>query len=143
MEKTLKELEGMPKDNLPMLLPEPEDGQEKGIEIDHDKRQAFNTYLDDILPPDPRAPHPFHRFVYSEIVRHPVMGTGIITGYRIADYAREMEGLGVQFVRDGVMVDHRVFTPAESMELLGTQVVFDIKRHASMTLEQVLDQECK
>lgn len=132
----------MPSDNLPMPIPFPEEhNEEERFEIDESKRRAFNAYLDEILPQDPRSPHPFKRFAYSEIVRHSELGLGIITGYRIPDYDREIEGLGVQFVNDGKMGIHRVFTPAETSGIQATGVIFEIRRHDGLSLEDVLRNE--
>lgn len=106
------------------------------------KKQAqFNEYLDEILPENPRDPHPYFRFHLHEIVKHPIWGHGIITGTRIPDFERELEGLGVQFVCGGVMKEHKVFTPVECNVLETTGFVFHVKDHEGMTLEEVVTQE--
>lgn len=107
------------------------------MDIDPEKKRRLNEYLDDILPEDVRKPHPFRRFVLHEIVRHDEMGIGIVTGFRIPDIKRELEGMGVQFVRQGRMEEHRVFTPRECRSIEGSGIEFDIGRHAGRTLEDL------
>ncbi len=108
--------------------------------IDPEKKRKFNEYLDDILPEKAGGTHPAQRFLLHEIVRHPRWGIGIVTGYRLPDLEREFEGLGVQFVMEGRMTDHRVFTPKECRDLQGSGKIFDGQKHGRMTLEEVLNQ---
>ncbi len=111
---------------------------ENTIDLTSDRMKKLGEYLDDIFPGDAQAAHPFLKFVISEIVIHPNWGLGIVTGFRIPDLEREMEGLGVQFVRNGTMERHRVFTPSESLVLQSTGVVYIIRDHGHLTLEDVL-----
>lgn len=107
--------------------------------IDPGKQKKFQEYLDDILPENPQEPHPFTRFKLNEIVIHAEWGTGIVTGFRIPDLERELEGLGVQFVERGRMVFHRVFTPKQCSDLTGSGIVFDCRLHRGKTLEEILE----
>ncbi|MBN1879190.1 hypothetical protein JW823_03690 [bacterium] len=109
------------------------------MNIDPDRKKAFDEYLDDILPDKVDEPHPFKRFQLNEIVRHDEWGTGVVTGFRIPDLDREIEGLGVQFVVGGRMMAHRVFTPKECGRLSGSRIIYDIAGHAGMTLEDILN----
>jgi hypothetical protein len=107
--------------------------------IDPEKNKNLNEYLDDIFPEDPHAPHPFKQFRLNEIVIHATWGHGIVTGFRIPDLDRELEGLGVQFVEQGQMKKHRVFTPRECCELIGSGIEFKVSLHTGMKLEDVLN----
>lgn len=109
--------------------------------IDPEKQRKLNEYLDDILPENPREPHPFSRFHRHEIVRHPTFGWGIVTGFRIPDLDRELEGLGIQFVIHGEMKEHRVFIPSECRDIEITGFIYEVATHAGMTLEEVVAQE--
>ncbi|MBN1356965.1 hypothetical protein JXA40_11955 [bacterium] len=105
--------------------------------IDKKRRRHFDQYMDEAFPPAKCGRHPFLQFEYSEIVRHPEHGYGIVTGFRMPDLDREITGLGVQFVENGVMKDHRVFSAAETGILERTGIVFDSKKHAGETLENL------
>lgn len=111
------------------------------MDIDPAKKESLNQYLDEIMPPNPGEPHPYYRFHLNEIVRHPIFGNGIITGFRMLDSKREFEGLGIQFVSEGKMGEHAVFTPAECYDIETTGFVFDGKKHKGLTLEQVIKSE--
>ena len=117
------------------------DIEEYGKLLDPEKVRQFNEYLDDIFPSDTSGEHPFTRFTDAEIVRHATFGLGVVTGFKIHDTVREMEGLGIQFVEDGRMLEHRVFTPDESLELEPTGVVYHGQKHGNMTLEETLEVE--
>ncbi len=117
------------------------DIEEYGKLLDPEKVRRFNAYLDDIFPSDTTGEHPFTRFSHAEIVGHATFGLGIVTGFKIHDTVREMEGLGIQFVQDGRMMEHRVFTPDESLELNPTGVVYQVRKHGDMTLEETLKME--
>jgi hypothetical protein len=107
------------------------------MNIDPEKKRRLNEYLDDIFPEDVQKTNPFRRFVLHEIVRHDEIGTGIVTGFRIPDLKREFEGLGVQFVCQGCMGEHRVFAPRECRSIEGSGIEFDIRLHAGRTLEEI------
>jgi len=111
------------------------------MKIDREKHEKLNAYLDEIMPVDPRAPHPFNRFHLHEIVRHPTFGWGIVTGFRMPDLDRELEGLGIQFVDAGEMKEHRVFTASECRDIEITGLIYQVSQHAGMTLEAVVDAE--
>ncbi len=106
--------------------------------LNPEKKKKLNEYLDDILPNDSKASHPFSRFRLNEIVVHATWGHGIVTGFKIPDYDRELEGLGVQFVVQGDMKEHRVFTPRECHELFGSGIEFKVSHHAGKNLEEIV-----
>ena len=109
--------------------------------IDPQKKKNFNEYLDELMPAESGMPHPYHRFRVHEIVRHPELGYGIVTAFKMPDLERELEGLSIQFVNQGKMGDHKVFTPRESLVLETTGFFFDLNRHEGMTLEAVVKLE--
>ncbi|MBN1296384.1 hypothetical protein JXA80_06360 [bacterium] len=115
-------------------------GRQWDMAQDADRRrlEGLRIYLDEVIPRHPGEPHPFFRFHVNEIVRHPEWGLGIVTGFRMPDFERELEGLGIQFVRSGEMTDHRVFTPREVETIETTGFIFYGDRHRGMTLEDVI-----
>ncbi len=108
------------------------------MKIDSEKQDKFNQYLDETIVSGDVDSHPFMQFDYSEIVVHPKWGTGIVCGFNQADFKRDFAGLGVQFVVGGVMTEYRIFTPSESAVLKGTGIVFEIKKHTGLTLEEII-----
>jgi hypothetical protein len=105
--------------------------------IDPDRKKAFEEYMDEVHPNVPVDAHPFMRFDYSEIVHHPEFGYGIVTGFRMQDQERELIGLGIQFVENGIMTRHQVFTPAEVDILTATGIIFDARHDSGKTLEDI------
>ena len=106
--------------------------------MDPEKKKILEDYLDDIIPAAPQEKHPFMRFEYAEIVIHPERGNGIVTGFRMPDLARELTGLGVQFVQNGQLKDHVVFTINEVSELKNTGIVYNPAVMGNLTLEQAV-----
>ncbi len=111
------------------------------MNIDPEKKRRLNEYLDDIFPDNAKEQHPFTRFMLHEIVRHSEFGLGIVTGFRIPDFGREIEGLGIQFVHQGSMGEHRVFTPRECSSIEGSGIEYTIESHADKTLEEIWDEK--
>ena len=111
--------------------------------FDPEKRKEFEKYLRDVSHTDQTRPHSFLRFQLSEIVQHDRFGLGVVSGFRLKDEDRNFFGLGVQFVNEGKMTRHVIFTPKESEKLKGTKIIFDIPRHGDMSLEQILNREEK